>query len=252
MKPSKINAWLDATLNELFNNMIGSAGEALSKINSFLIMVVLFPVYLFMILYYRTLLIEFILKLFNSTHHVAVFDVLLSSKMIIQTYLFGLFVEAILIAILNSAGLLIIGIDYAIILGITGAILNVIPYIGGVIAISLPIVVALITKETSSAAFLVIIVYLVIQFIDNNIIVPNIVASRVRINALVSVIVVLAGGALWGVPGMFLSIPLTAILKVICDHITPLKPWGFLLGNIVPTTSRYNFDITRRSRRKVV
>jgi predicted PurR-regulated permease PerM len=63
----------------------------------------------------------------------------------------------------------------------------------------------------------------------------------VQLNALISVIAVLIGGAFWGIPGMFLSIPLTAIMKVIFDHIEPLKPWGFLLGNIVPTTSKFSF-----------
>jgi predicted PurR-regulated permease PerM len=83
----------------------------------------------------------------------------------------------------------------------------------------------------------VLLLYLFIQFIDNNYIVPAVVASRVKINALVSVIVVLIGGALWGVSGMFLSIPLTAILKVVFDHIESLKPWGFLLGNMTPASS---------------
>jgi len=94
-------------------------------------------------------------------------------------------------------------------------------------------------KARRTAPILVFIIYLVIQFVDNHFIVPKIVASRVQINALVSIIVVLVGGAIWGVPGMFLSIPLTAIAKVICDHIEPLKPWGFLLGNIVPTSKRF-------------
>ena len=76
--------------------------------------------------------------------------------------------------------------------------------------------------------------YSIIQFIDNNFIIPKIVASRVQINAFVSVIVVLIGGALWGLSGMFLSIPITAIIKVILDHINSLKPWGFLLGNSFP------------------
>src|SRR3989338_3902165 len=76
--------------------------------------------------------------------------------------------------------------------------------------------------------------YLFIQFIDNNFLLPKIVASRVKINALVSIIVVLLGAAVWGVPGMFLAIPLTAIIKVIFDHVEPLKPWGFLLGDTMP------------------
>jgi AI-2 transport protein TqsA len=78
--------------------------------------------------------------------------------------------------------------------------------------------------------------YIFIQFIDNNIIIPRVVASKVRINALVSIIVVIAGGALWGISGMFLSIPLTAILKVVFDHIDGLKPWGYVLGNSVPVS----------------
>jgi predicted PurR-regulated permease PerM len=160
--------------------------------------------------------------------------VLAGTKKIIQTYLAGLFLEMLIVAVLNSAGLLILGIDYAIVLGITGALFNIIPYLGGIVAIALPMTVAYVTKDSLTSPFLVLAVYLAIQFIDNHYVIPRIVASRVKINALVSVIVVLIGGMLWGVPGMFLSIPLTAIIKVICDHIEPLKPWGFLLGNIIP------------------
>jgi predicted PurR-regulated permease PerM len=147
----------------------------------------------------------------------------------------------VIIAVLNSAGLLLLGIDYAIILGITGAILNIIPYIGGIIAIALPMIIAFVTKDSLTSSLLVFIVYIFIQFIDNHYIIPKIVASRVKINPLISVIVVLIGGAVWGIAGMFLAIPLTAILKVIFDHIESLKPWGFLFGNIVPTASRFSF-----------
>jgi predicted PurR-regulated permease PerM len=150
----------------------------------------------------------------------------------------GLFFEMIIIAVLNSVSLLLLGIDYAIILGITGALVNIIPYIGGIIAIALPMMIAFVTKDSLTYSALVFAAYIFIQFVDNHYIIPKMVASRVQINALVSVIVVLIGGALWGVAGMFLSIPLTAIIKVIFDHIEPLKPWGFLLGNIVSTTPK--------------
>src|SRR6185295_14030747 len=168
-----------------------------------IIILVLMPVYLSMILFYKPLLLEFIGKLFRTTHHVTVYEVLANSKRIIQTYLIGLLVEAAIIAVLNSAGLLLLGIDYAIILGITGALLNVIPYIGGIIAIALPMIIAFVTKESSTYAILVLVVYLLIQFIDNHFIIPRIVASRVKLNALISVIVVFIGAALWGIPGMF-------------------------------------------------
>jgi predicted PurR-regulated permease PerM len=246
IKAFKINAWIKEMQSEAINNLGGAIGQTLSAINSTIIIVFLLPVYIFMILYYKSLLLEFIRKLFNSEHHPAVFEVLFNSKKIIQSYLVGLLVEALIMATLNSAGLLLLGIDYAIILGVTGALLNVIPYIGGVIAIALPMIIAYVTKDSSTYAILVLIIYLFIQFVDNHFIIPRIVASRVKINALVSIVAVLAGAILWGIPGMFLSIPLTAILKVIFDHIESMKPWGFLLGNIVPTASKLKFDFARK------
>jgi predicted PurR-regulated permease PerM len=237
-----INDWIKETENEAFNNMGGTISQTISTISSVFIIVLLLPVYLFMILFYKDLLLEFIRKLFKAEQHVAVFDILTNSKRIIQSYLIGLLLEAAIVATLNSLGLLVLGIEYAIILGITGAILNVIPYIGGVIAIALPMIIAFVTKDSSSYAILVLIIYLSIQFIDNHFIIPHIIGSKVKLNALISIVVVLLGAAIWGIPGMFLSIPLTAIVKVIFDHIDSLKPWGFLLGNIVPTLKpNYNF-----------
>ena len=239
ISPAAINSWVDDTENEAISSF--AIGEKITAAGRMMIIGTLLPVYLFMILYYKNLLLVFIRKLFRSEHHDTVAAILMSTKRIIQSYLVGLFFEMLIIAVLNSAGLLLLGIDYAVILGITGAILNIIPYIGGIIAIALPMVIAFVTKDSLSYPVMVFIVYIIIQFIDNHYIIPKIVASRVKINALISVIVVLIGGALWGIPGMFLSIPLTAILKVIFDHIESLKPWGFLLGNIVPTTSRFSF-----------
>ena len=161
--------------------------------------------------------------------------------MLIQSYLVGLLLEAALVATLNSAALLIIGVKYAVLIGIIGALLNIIPYIGGLVAISIPMLLAIATKEPIDAVW-VFIAYIIVQFIDNNFFVPKIVASKVKINALVSIIVVLIGGALWGVAGMFLSIPLTAIIKVIFDRIEPLAPFGFLLGDNQPDIGKTIFN----------
>ena len=227
------------------NNMGGAIGQTVNTVSSVLIILFLLPVYIAMILYYKPLLLEFIRKVFHDDHLGKVQDILINSKTIIQSYLSGLLLEAAIVATLNSVGLLIIGVNYAIILGITGAILNIIPYIGGVVAIALPMIIALVTNDSYTPAVLVFGMYMLIQFVDNNLIIPYIVASKVKINALMSIIVVLIGAALWGIPGMFLSIPLTAILKVIFDNIETLKPWGFLLGNIVPT-SKMKFDFAKK------
>ena len=239
IRVSRINTWTKETQNEAIDDF--AIGDTLADVGGVLVIFMLLPVYLFMILYYKPLLLEFIRRLFRDEHQVKVTSVLTSSKSIIQTYLIGLFFELIIVAILNSAGLLLLGIEYAVILGVIGAILNLIPYLGGIIAIALPMVIAFVTKDSLTYPILVFFVYLFIQFVDNNFIVPKIVAARVKINALISVVAVLIGGALWGIPGMFLSIPITAILKVMFDHIESLKPWGFLLGDIVPTTSKFTF-----------
>ncbi|MFL5773945.1 MAG: AI-2E family transporter, partial [Flavisolibacter sp.] len=118
---------------------------------------------------------------------------------------------------------------------VIGGILNILPYIGGLIAIALPVLMVTITREGYTGQLLVIGAYLVIQFIDNNILVPRIVSSKVQINALISIIVVLLGGMLWGIPGMFLSIPFIGVLKIIFDRVEGLQPWGKLLGDEVPT-----------------
>lgn len=235
----KVNKWISETQSDAISNY--AYGETLAQLGKMSIAFVLVPVYLFMILYYKSLLLEFIRKLFSLEHHSTVAEVLANSKNIIQRYLVGLFFEMLIMAVLNSTAFLLLGIDYAIILGILVAILNIIPYIGGIAATLLPMSIAFVTKDSLVYPALVFAVTIFIQFIDNNYIVPKIVASRVQINALISVIGVLIGGALWGLSGMFLSIPLIAILKVIFDHIEPLKPWGFLLGNIVPVNTRFMF-----------
>jgi len=226
---TKIHSMVLKKKSEFINNGGVLIGQTILSTGSKLVVALLIPVYVFMILFYQKHLIKFIHKLFNRKEYGEVDDVLSSTKLIIQGYLDGLFLEAVIMAFLNSVTLLIIGIDYAILLGVLGAIVNVIPYVGGIISIIFPVVIAVIS-DTPSDAILVTITYLIIQFFDVHYIVPKVVASKVKINALISIIVVLAGGALWGLPGMFLSIPLTAIVKVIFDHVEPVKPWGFLLG----------------------
>jgi predicted PurR-regulated permease PerM len=118
--------------------------------------------------------------------------------------------------------------------------------INRIVAVSLPMVIALLTKTSPIYALYVLAIYYFIQLVDNNYIVPKIVASIVKVNALVSIIVVLAFGALWGIPGMFISIPLTAIIKLICDHFEPLKPWGFLLGDTMPPLAIFKLRLKKK------
>jgi predicted PurR-regulated permease PerM len=245
ISPQKIKAWITLTKGELINNNSEAIGQTLLSVGNALVLLILIPVYIFMILFYQPLLLEFFRKLFGTDNRAEVSAVISQIKTVNQQYLTGLIIEAILVSALNAAGLLILGIDYAVLLGIIGGLLNVIPYLGGIVAVALPMMIALVTKTSAWYAVYVMGVYYFIQLIDNNYIVPKIVASKVKINALVSIIVVLIGGALWGFSGMFLSIPLTAIIKVICDHIEPLKPWGFLLGDTMPVIDIFKIKLKR-------
>ncbi|MEO8151061.1 MAG: AI-2E family transporter [Bacteroidia bacterium] len=237
-----IQQLIEKQKNEGLNKGSVMIGQTINTIGGFLVIVFLLPVYIFLFLFYKPLLLDFIAHLFPVSKHNTVLEVLTESKSMIQNYLVGLLIEAGIVAALNSAGLFMLGIQYALLLGVIGALLNIIPYIGGIIAISLPMLLALATKDPIYALY-VLAVYIAVQFIDNNFIVPKIVASKVKINALVSIVVVLIGGELWGVTGMFLSLPLTAIIKVVCDRIEPLKPWGFLLGDTMPTIGSNFFNL---------
>ena len=246
----KVNRWVANTKTESLTISGAEVGQTMYVVGNGLMIMLLVPVYVFLLLYYNKLLIEFIHRVFVSSDQNNISKIISETKTVIQRYLAGLVIEAIIVAILNTTALFALGIEYAILLGILGALLNVIPYIGGLVAVALPMAIALATKSSGMYALYVLAIYYIIQLIDNNIIVPLIVSSKVRINALFAIFVVFAGNALWGISGMFLSIPLLAIIKVIFDHIEPLKPWGFLLGDTIPTTSKIT-PILKKIKKKI-
>lgn len=221
-------------INEAGEKLKPLVGQTLGSVLGALSVIVLLPIYIFLILFYKKLILNFLYEVFAEKNSDKVGTVLQETKNAIQSYMVGLLLEAIIVAAMNSAALLFLDVKYAILLGVIGALLNMLPYIGGIIAIALPILIATVTKDGYTTQVGIIIAYLIIQFIDNNIVVPRIVSSQVKINALVSIVIVLLGGALWGVSGMFLSIPFIAVLKIIFDRVDSLKPWGKLLGTEIP------------------
>ena len=242
-KQSELISETGQSLKPLIGQTLGSVLGALSVI-------VLLPIYIFLMLFYKTLILNFLYEIFAEKNSNQVSNVLKETKNAIQSYMVGLLMEAIIVAILNSTALLILGVPYAILLGVIGALLNVLPYIGGIVAIALPVLIVTITKDGFTTQIAVIIAYAVIQFIDNNILVPRIVSSKVKINALVSLVIVLLGGAVWGVSGMFLSIPFIAVLKIIFDRVDGLRPWGKLLGDEIPLHHKGELWGRRFGRRK--
>jgi predicted PurR-regulated permease PerM len=213
------------------SNVKTVAGTTLGFVTSSLATVALIPIYVFLFMYYRNHLIMFTIKVFDKKHSATVANVVSKIRAVVQGYVSGLLIETCCVAVLNSIGLLLIGAPYAILLGVIGAILNLIPYIGGLIAVVLTAIVTLSNTGDIYIALGSLGVYLVVQFIDNNFFVPRIIGSSVQLNALVSILAVLIGGSLCGIGGMFLSLPFVAICKVIFDNVEALQPWGSLLGD---------------------
>lgn len=248
IEEARISGWIAKMKAEGGKNSSAMVGQTLSTVGSMFMIVFIMPIYVFTILYYKPLLLQFIAKLFKKNKHIMVAEVLGETKTLIQSYLMGLLIEAGIVATLNSIGLLIIGVKYALLLGLLSALLNLIPYIGIFIATVLPVVMAL-ALQSPIAALWVVILFTVVQFVDNQYIVPYIVASKVKVNALISIIVVLIGGALWGISGMFLAIPLAAIAKVVFDRIPQLEPLGFLLGDDMHDEDKIVFMIPGKKTR---
>jgi predicted PurR-regulated permease PerM len=176
---------------------------------------------------------------------------------VIQSYMVGLLMEMGIVALINFIGFVIIGIDYAVFLAIFAAVLNLLPYIGMLIASIFCMLVTLTTASQPMDAIWTLLVLWVVQFIDNNILMPRIVGSKVKINALIAILAVLIGGTLCGLSGTFLAIPGIAILKAIFERVEELKPWGMLLGDNITTykPGKIYSTITtsfRRRPRKVV
>ncbi len=190
----------------------------------------LMPVFVFFVLYYRNKFKEFILRIVPQHAHDKAEFILDDISLVTKKYMGGLFIVVSILCVTNSLGLYMIGLDHAILLGVLSALCNILPYFGTLIGGAIPLLYAILTKDSLSPAAGVIILFIFIQFLENNILTPNITGGNVRLNPFLTILVIIVGGLVWGVGGMFLSVPVVAIIKIICDHIDSLRPYGYLLG----------------------
>lgn len=220
-------------INEAFNKLLSSTGLILGFTFSifssgigFLFFCLLFFIF---ILNYRRVLNTFIINVFDAKHELKVQEIVTEIQMMTKKYITGLLIQVVIVSILSSLMLTILGVKYAILLGVLTGLLNVIPYIGVLISLVISMFIAFATGEPITCLY-VAIGYIAVHAIDGNLVLPFVVGSKVKINALFSFIGILVGEHLWGISGMFLCIPAMAIFKIIFERIEPLKPWGKLLG----------------------
>ncbi len=228
-------------LRKQSNNMLGNAGAYMSgaavTLTGVFVFVGLLPIYTFLIMYYKNLLLRFIFLWFEPEQHATVKTTLMEAEKIIMSYLVGLMIQITYMTILLGGLLMILGIRHALLIGIIFAILNLIPYVGALIGNLIGVLLTLTSSQDITPIITVLVSIGVVQFLDNNILMPRIVGSKVRLNALVSIMGVVIGGSLAGVAGMFLSLPVMAVLKIIFDHSDQFKHWGILLGDEKPRRS---------------
>ncbi len=241
-----IQEWIDAKLNigireqmkyvnkattQVINSSSSVIGTTVASLSSILFFIVLTMIYTFFLIFYRHHLLKFLIAVCKEENSVTVYDIAQQVQYIVRKYILGMLLEMLIVSTVLCIAFLILGVKYALLLGIMTGIFNVIPYIGIFTSLLLGTFITFAAGATATKVLLVATVYIVVHLIDSNILLPLIVGSKVRINALITVLGVIGGEMTWGIAGMFLSIPVIAIAKIIFDRVDTLQPWGLLLGD---------------------
>ena len=212
------------------SKLFGFVGTAFIKFINFMATSLLVFIYIFFMLFYRRKIRLSILNFFKGKNKHEAETIISESINVSQGYLIGRLLLILFLAVIYSIGLSVSGVKSAILISIIAALLSLIPYVGNIIGYVLAMAMAAFTGADAVGFLGVTITFVIAQFVESYILEPYIVGKKVDLNPIITIIVVVLGGAVWGVTGMIISIPVFAILKIIFDHIPVLNPLGYLLG----------------------
>ncbi len=210
--------------------IISFLGISLYNSSASIVLALLIPVYAALILYHRKLLAEVLLSFFPKENADTVILVLHETIHTYYNFIKGMLLVYLIVGILNSAGLLVMGLPNAFLFGFIASILTFIPYVGIIIASLLPITVAWLTHDSVWYPVGVVIIFALVQYLEANIIFPLAVSNRLKINTLFTIAVMIAGGIIWGAAGMILFIPFAGIVKLVADQVSPHGTLSTLMG----------------------
>lgn len=219
----------NATTKILASGTVASA--TLYSLSSVLLFLSFTFIYTFFFLLYRGLILKFLEKVFLERNGELVHEIVEQVQFIIRKYITGILIEMSVVASVVSIVFSLLGIKYAVLLGLITGLFNIIPYIGMLSAMIISSMITFATAASITKVIWVVAVLFGTHVIDYNLLLPLIVGSKVKINAMITLLGIIVGEMIWGIAGMFLSIPVIAVLKIIFDRIEPLKPWGFLMGD---------------------
>lgn len=246
------SAIIEEELTNAVKKPFGLLTSGLSTSGLLLANFILTIVYVFFFLLYSTAVKKFVQGQLSDTAKQEGEDTLREIQRVAANYLGGMLTVMLVLGVLNSLGLYLIGIKFALVWGFLGALLAIVPYVGTTIGGLLPFLYAIATTDTYWQPIAVIVLYFVVQSLEGNFITPKVVGNSVKINALAAVISIILGALLWGIPGIILAIPLLAMFRIVLDHIRPLKPVALLLSDELYAASdkyltEYNYPEYRLS-----
>ncbi len=214
-----------------FNQSINSyLGGAISATTSTLFSLIMIPIYGSLFLYHRKTFVRFLHAIAGNRYRDKLNSILQLSIHSYFSFIKGTFIVYCIVGVLNSIGLLMLGIEHAILFGVVTAFMTIVPYVGIIISAALPVAVALITKDSIWYAAGVIFVFTVVQYLEANIIFPHVVGQQINLSTWAVLVAIVIGTLLWGIAGMILFIPFMAILKIVSDHLEGWEPLNILLN----------------------
>lgn len=222
--------WFDNIFDKLPQTVIPFLQNILYQSSIGLVLLIMIPVFTGLILYYRKLLVQALYSVFPAIRQETLLEIIMETIHTYYNFIRGMLLVYFIVGILNSLGLLILGIPDPFVYGFLVAIMTFIPYVGILIAASLPITVAWITFESPWYPMAVVLLFTFVQYLEANVIFPFAVSSRLKMNAMVTLSMILLGGLIWGGAGMILFIPYAAIVKLIADHVKEKNVISILFG----------------------
>ncbi|WP_090645976.1 AI-2E family transporter [Mucilaginibacter sp. OK283] len=235
--PAEQVKFINEQSKKLFSSLGGVLSGAAGSLSGIIIFIGLLPIYIYFIILYRNLFLKFLLMWFKKDEYQNVEEIVRQTEKMIKSYLVGLLIQITYIIVLLGGTLWLFGIRNALLIGIIFAFLNLIPYLGALIGNILSVLLTLASSESLLDVLIVLGAITAVQFLDNNILMPRIVGSQVKINPLVSIVGIIVGGVMAGLSGMFLAMPVLSILKIMFDRTENYKQWGVLLGDERPIKS---------------
>ncbi len=222
-------AYMNKSATGIINTAMNSVATTFVGIAGTLVLTIFFFIFTFFILRYRRLLMRFVVELFHESHDFKVKGIISRIRVLINSYVVGLLIEMLVVGVIIFTSLIIIGVKYSLLISVLAAVLNIIPYIGIYFCMAIAMLITA-TTGTTGHVVAVGIVFIVTHFIDANVILPHVVGGKMKMNPFVTILVVLIGHLVWGIPGMFLFIPLTAMIRLVSEEVPDMKPWAILLG----------------------